>query len=80
MIEAMLKAAARGVRVVVLVPGKIDHEINYRASRSNYGCMLLGNIQIFEHMVALMLPGRWWWTTSGQVSAAPTSTIGRRPQ
>jgi cardiolipin synthase len=54
MIEALLKAAARGVRVVVLVPGKIDHEITYRASRSNYGRMLLGGIQIFEYMAALM--------------------------
>src|SRR5215813_3706526 len=33
MIEALLKAAARGVRVVVLVPGKIDHEITYRLVR-----------------------------------------------
>ena len=54
MIEALLKAAARGVRVVVLVPGKIDHEITYRASRSNYGRMLLGGIQIFEYMAALL--------------------------
>jgi cardiolipin synthase A/B len=54
MIEALLKAAARGVRVVILVPGKIDHQITYRASRSNYGRMLLGGIQIFEYMPALM--------------------------
>jgi cardiolipin synthase len=54
MIEALLKAATRGVRVVVLVPGKIDHQITYRASRSNYGRMLLGGIQIFEYMPALM--------------------------
>jgi cardiolipin synthase len=54
MIEALLNAAARGVRVVVLVPGKIDHQITYRASRSNYGRMLLGGIQIFEYMAALM--------------------------
>jgi cardiolipin synthase len=54
MIEALLKAAARGVRVVVLVPGKIDHQITYRASRSNYGRMLLGGIEIFEYMAALM--------------------------
>lgn len=54
MIEALLKAAARGVHVVVLVPGKIDHEITYRASRSEYGRMLLGGIQIFEYMAALM--------------------------
>jgi cardiolipin synthase len=54
MIEALLSAAARGVRVVVLVPGKIDHQITYRASRSNYGRMLLGGIQIFEYTAALM--------------------------
>lgn len=54
MIEALLKAAARGVRVVVLVPGKIDHLITYRASRSNYGRMLLGHIEIFEYTAALM--------------------------
>src|SRR4030095_6168004 len=54
MIQALLNAAARGVRVTVLVPGKIDHEITYRASRSNCGRMLLGGIQIFEYMAALM--------------------------
>jgi cardiolipin synthase len=54
MIEALLKAAARGVRVVVLVPGKIDHEITYQASRSSYGRMLLGGIQIYEYMAALL--------------------------
>ena len=54
MIEALLKAAGRGVRVIVLVPGKIDHQITYRASRSNYGRMLLGGIQIYEYMAALM--------------------------
>jgi cardiolipin synthase A/B len=54
MIEALLKAANRGVRVVILVPGKIDHQITYRASRSNYGRMLGGGIQIFEYMAALM--------------------------
>jgi cardiolipin synthase len=54
MIDALIKAAARGVRVVVLVPGKIDHQITYRASRSNYGRMLLGGVQIFEYMAALM--------------------------
>jgi cardiolipin synthase len=54
MIEALLRAAGRGVRVVVLVPGKIDHKITYRASRRNYGRMLLGGISIFEYQAALM--------------------------
>lgn len=54
MVDALLAAAARGVQVVVLVPGKIDHKITYRASRSNYGRMLLGGIQIYEYTAALM--------------------------
>jgi cardiolipin synthase len=54
MIEALLSAVARGVKVMILVPGKIDHRITYRASRSNYGRMLLGGVQIFEYTAALM--------------------------
>jgi cardiolipin synthase len=54
MIESLLEAAARGVKVIVLVPGKIDHKITYRASRRYYGRMLRGNIDIFEYMPALL--------------------------
>lgn len=54
MIHALLDAAGRGVRVVVLVPGEIDHKITYRASRRHYGRMLLGGIEIFEYMPALL--------------------------
>ena len=54
MIEALLTSVRRGVRVVVLVPGKIDHQITYRASRRHYGRMLLGGVEIFEYMPALL--------------------------
>jgi cardiolipin synthase len=54
MVDALVAAADRGVQVIVLVPGKIDHKITYRASRSNYGRMLLAGIQIYEYMPALM--------------------------
>jgi cardiolipin synthase len=54
MIDALLDATGRGVRVIVLVPGKIDHKITYRASRRYYGRMLLGGVQIFEYMPALL--------------------------
>ncbi|MGH7855040.1 MAG: cardiolipin synthase [Candidatus Binatia bacterium] len=54
MIDSLLVAARRGVRVVVLVPGKIDHKITYRASRRYYGEMLLGGVDIFEYMPALL--------------------------
>ena len=54
MITALLKATARGVRVVVLVPARSDFKITYRASRRHYGEMLLGGIEIFEYSPALL--------------------------
>jgi cardiolipin synthase len=54
MIDSLLDASRRGVRVVVLVPGKIDHQITYWASRRHYGRMLLGGVEIFEYMPALL--------------------------
>jgi cardiolipin synthase len=54
MTEALVKAAARGVRVVVLVPGEIDSQLTYTASRSHYGPLLLGRVEIFEYQTALL--------------------------
>ena len=54
MTDALVKAAARGVQVKVLVPNKTDIPIAYVASRSNYGAMLQGGIEIFEYMPALL--------------------------
>jgi cardiolipin synthase len=54
MIAALLKATARGVHVVVLVPARSDFKITYRASRRHYGEMLQGGIEIFEYSPALL--------------------------
>lgn len=54
MTEALLKAAARAVRVVVLTPGEIDSQLTYTASRSHYGPLLQGGVQIFEYQASLM--------------------------
>ena len=54
MTEALLKAAARGVNVVILVPGKIDSQLTYVTSRSHYGRLLLGGVEIFEYQASLM--------------------------
>ncbi|HWP56485.1 MAG TPA: cardiolipin synthase [Candidatus Acidoferrales bacterium] len=53
-VEALASAAKRGVRVMVLVPAKIDHPITYRASRSGYGRLLRGGIEIYEYLPALL--------------------------
>jgi cardiolipin synthase len=54
MTEALVKAASRGVRVVALLPGEIDSQLTYTASRSHYGPLLLGGVQIFEYKASLM--------------------------
>ena len=54
MTEALLKAVSRGVRVIVLVPGKIDSQLTYTVSRGHYGGLLLGGAEIFEYQAALM--------------------------
>jgi cardiolipin synthase len=54
MTEALVKAVARGVRVAVLTPAKIDSQLTYTVSRSHYGPLLLGGVQIFEYQVCLL--------------------------
>jgi cardiolipin synthase A/B len=52
--EALLEAAARGVRVVALTPGKIDHNVVRAASRRGFGRLLQGGIEIYEYQAALL--------------------------
>ncbi|HEY7519095.1 MAG TPA: phospholipase D-like domain-containing protein [Methylomirabilota bacterium] len=52
--ETLLAAAARGVRVVALTPGKIDHNVVRAASRRGFGRLLQGGIEIFEYQAALL--------------------------
>ena len=52
--EALLGAVKRGVRVMTLTPGKIDHKLLYWASRAGFEPLLLGGIEIYEYQPALM--------------------------
>jgi cardiolipin synthase len=52
--DALLAAAARGVRVVALGPGKIDHNLVRAASRRGFGRLLKGGIEIFEYQAGLL--------------------------
>jgi len=54
MTEALLAARRRGVRVVALTPGKIDHNLVRSASRHGFGPLLRGGVQIFEYQAALL--------------------------
>ena len=54
MTEALVKAAARGVRVAVLTQAKTDTQLAHTVSRSHYGPLLLGGVQIFEYQASLL--------------------------
>jgi cardiolipin synthase len=54
MTDALVAAAQRGVRVVALTPGKIDHALVRSASRHDFGRLLKGGVQIYEYQAALL--------------------------
>jgi cardiolipin synthase len=60
MADALLRAARRGVRVVALVPGQIDHNIVRHASRRGFGPLLPPS----------STPRPSWWTGSSRRSGA----------
>lgn len=63
--DALLRAARRGVRVTVLVPGEIDHNLVRQASRRGFGPLLLAGIRIHEyragllHAKTMVVDGEW---------------------
>ena len=54
MISTLLGAAQRGVRVVLVIPGAIDHNLVRQASRSEFGRLLKGGVLIYEYRPALL--------------------------
>jgi len=72
MTEALLDTVQRGVKVTVLVPGAIDHNIVRQASRAQFGRMLRAGVEIYEYSPALLhaktmvIDG--WWATIGSTN------------
>lgn len=54
MVNLLTGASERGVRVVLLIPGAIDHNLVRQASRSGFGRLLKSGIQIYEYRPALL--------------------------
>src|SRR5262249_51708509 len=54
MIDTLLDGARRGVKVVLLIPGAIDHNLVRQASRSEFGRLLKGGVLIYEYRPALL--------------------------
>lgn len=75
--EALLAAAARGVRVVVLLPGKIDFNVVRRVSRQSLGPLLRGGVEVYEyeagllHAKTMVVDGIW--STVGTTNLDPRS-------
>src|SRR5262245_37651841 len=54
MIETLIVASSRGVRVTILLPGEIDHNIVRQASRSELGRLLTAGVRIYEYRAGLL--------------------------
>jgi cardiolipin synthase len=54
MIETLVQAAHRGVRIVLILPGAIDHNIVRQASRGELGRLLRAGIEVYEYRAALL--------------------------
>ncbi len=77
--HALLRAAARGVRVVILVQGQTDHPwVNY-ATQALYGGLLEAGIELFAyrrsllHAKAAVIDGVW--STVGSSNIDPFSLV-----
>jgi cardiolipin synthase len=54
LVSTLIAAAHRGVRVVLIVPGAIDHNLVRQASRSEFGRLIKNGIEIHEYRPALL--------------------------
>ncbi|HUF93094.1 MAG TPA: cardiolipin synthase [Candidatus Limnocylindria bacterium] len=54
MVRALTEARARGVRIVVLLPGAIDNNLVRHASRARFGALLAAGVEIYEYQAGLL--------------------------
>jgi len=54
MLDTLTESARRGVRVVVLLPGAIDHNLVRQASRSELGRLLKAGVEVYEYGAAML--------------------------
>jgi cardiolipin synthase len=52
--QALLRAAKRGVRVVLLLQGKMEHRLAHYASRALFGNLLDAGIEIYEYHQSIL--------------------------
>jgi len=77
--RALMDAAARGVRVVLLLQGRVEYVLLHYASRALYGAFLDGGIEIHEyhrsflHAKVAVIDG--YWATVGSSNIDPFSLL-----
>lgn len=77
--RALLRAAARGVRVTLLLQGKIEYTLQHYASRALYGALLQAGVEIYEyhksylHAKVAVIDRRW--ATVGSSNIDPFSLL-----
>jgi cardiolipin synthase len=77
--HALVNAARRGVRVVLLLQGKVEYILQHNASRALYGNLLDAGIEIYEyrksflHAKVAVIDGHW--ATVGSSNIDPFSLL-----
>lgn len=77
--RALMRAAARGVRVVLIMQGVVDHALLHYASRGFYHQFLAAGMEIYEyhkgfmHAKVAVIDGRW--CTVGSSNIDPLSLL-----
>lgn len=77
--HALINAAGRGVRVILLLQGKSDHPLQHYASQALYGIFLAAGIEIYEyhqsflHAKVAAIDG--YWATVGSSNIDPFSLL-----
>jgi len=77
--RALVAAAARGVRVVLLLQGRVEYVLLHYASRALYGSLLDNGVEIYEyhksflHAKVAVVDGHW--ATVGSSNIDPFSLV-----
>jgi len=73
--RALVAAARRGVRVILLLQARVEYVLLHYASRALYGALLDADVQIFEytksflHAKVAVVDGRWATVGSSNIDA-----------
>jgi cardiolipin synthase len=77
--QALLEAARRGVRVTILLQGRVEYALQHYATQALYGALLASGIRIFEYhhsfLHAKVAVVDRFWATVGSSNIDPFSLL-----